>query len=276
MGLIKKSVSKLLQFIQSKKWRRVVTCMAAVVVFCTVYALILPAVTMDSEEAQSDSAFTAMETEKEESKTEPEENMVEVEQEEPEKAPEEPKEEPPAEEPAPSEEPEEADANAQPSTESQSDAPQAAGEAEVSETTGVPETSEASEPAASEAKTYTASADGYAVEVDVPAGAFHEEVTLKVEPFEKEKLSAAAKNLLQNEDLYENDAVFLDIGFYNGAGTEVEPDSTVSVTITAPESQLPEGTLDVYHIVNENGERSLDKVGTIRKSGAKKIGRAHV
>lgn len=29
-----------------KRWQRVVTCLAAVVVFCTTYALILPAITM--------------------------------------------------------------------------------------------------------------------------------------------------------------------------------------------------------------------------------------
>ena len=34
---------------RKRKWHRVVTCLAAVVVFCTVYALILPAITMEQE-----------------------------------------------------------------------------------------------------------------------------------------------------------------------------------------------------------------------------------
>ena len=34
---------------RKRRWYRVVTCLAAVVVFCTVYALILPAITMEQE-----------------------------------------------------------------------------------------------------------------------------------------------------------------------------------------------------------------------------------
>lgn len=34
---------------RKRQWYRVVTCLAAVVVFCTVYALILPAITMEQE-----------------------------------------------------------------------------------------------------------------------------------------------------------------------------------------------------------------------------------
>lgn len=34
---------------QKKKWMTVVTCLACVVVFCTVYALILPAITLEGE-----------------------------------------------------------------------------------------------------------------------------------------------------------------------------------------------------------------------------------
>ncbi len=33
---------------QKRRWYQIVTCMAAVVVFCTVYALILPAITMEN------------------------------------------------------------------------------------------------------------------------------------------------------------------------------------------------------------------------------------
>ena len=32
-----------------KRWQKVVTCLAAVVVFCTTYALILPAITMEKQ-----------------------------------------------------------------------------------------------------------------------------------------------------------------------------------------------------------------------------------
>ena len=35
-----------------KIWYRVVTCLAAVVVFCTTYALILPAITMENDGKQ--------------------------------------------------------------------------------------------------------------------------------------------------------------------------------------------------------------------------------
>ena len=34
---------------QKKRWQKVVTCLAAVVVFCTTYALILPAITMEKQ-----------------------------------------------------------------------------------------------------------------------------------------------------------------------------------------------------------------------------------
>lgn len=39
-----------------KKWQKIVTGMAAVVVFCTIYALILPAITMEKEEAEQTSS----------------------------------------------------------------------------------------------------------------------------------------------------------------------------------------------------------------------------
>lgn len=34
---------------RKKKWMKAITCLAAVVVFCTVYALILPAITLDKD-----------------------------------------------------------------------------------------------------------------------------------------------------------------------------------------------------------------------------------
>ncbi|MGN0493895.1 MAG: hypothetical protein ACI4F7_09635 [Acutalibacteraceae bacterium] len=40
-----------------KRWYRVMTCLACVVVFCTVYALILPAVTLGSASLNNDSAY---------------------------------------------------------------------------------------------------------------------------------------------------------------------------------------------------------------------------
>ena len=35
-----------------KRWKKVVACLAVVVVFCTTYALILPAITMEKEPCQ--------------------------------------------------------------------------------------------------------------------------------------------------------------------------------------------------------------------------------
>lgn len=37
---------------QKRRWYRLVTCMAALVVFCTVYALILPAITMETPKCE--------------------------------------------------------------------------------------------------------------------------------------------------------------------------------------------------------------------------------
>ena len=46
-----------------KRWHRVATCLAAVVVFCTTYALILPAITMEkhcglTEHTHTDACYT--------------------------------------------------------------------------------------------------------------------------------------------------------------------------------------------------------------------------
>lgn len=41
-----RTINYLKTHLQKKKWRRVVTALSCIVVFCTTYALILPAVTM--------------------------------------------------------------------------------------------------------------------------------------------------------------------------------------------------------------------------------------
>ena len=43
------AAQKMLERGQRKKWEKVISLMAAVVVFCTTYALILPAITVSSD-----------------------------------------------------------------------------------------------------------------------------------------------------------------------------------------------------------------------------------
>lgn len=56
-------LSKIAQILRSQqqrsRWRRVVTCMAAVVVFCTTYALILPAITLTASCGLEEHTHTA-------------------------------------------------------------------------------------------------------------------------------------------------------------------------------------------------------------------------
>lgn len=44
-----RAINYLKTHLQKKKWRRVVTALSCIVVFCTTYALILPAVTMSQQ-----------------------------------------------------------------------------------------------------------------------------------------------------------------------------------------------------------------------------------
>ena len=110
-----------------------------------------------------------------------------------------------------------------------------------------------------EEKTYTATTDGYSVMVTAPADAFTEEVTLSITYIGVEGLSEEAIQLLENNGILDG-ALPLDICFLNAEGNEVEPQGTVSVTFTADKSLLPNSeSLALYHIVNNNGERSLVK-----------------
>ena len=46
--------------VQRRRWRRVLTFLAAVVVFCTTYALILPAITMTAAHTHDESCYTQL------------------------------------------------------------------------------------------------------------------------------------------------------------------------------------------------------------------------
>ena len=48
-GLLSRAVEYIKRQRQKKRWQKVVTSMAAVVVFCTTYALILPAITLENQ-----------------------------------------------------------------------------------------------------------------------------------------------------------------------------------------------------------------------------------
>ena len=117
--------------------------------------------------------------------------------------------------------------------------------------------------AVTEDRKYTASADGYFVEVTAPADAFEEEVTLTLESIGVGNLSEPAVQLLSENGILDG-VLLLDICFVNDAGEEVEPQTKVSVNMTIDRGVLPQGdALAVYHIINENGERSLEKVADI-------------
>ena len=53
-SLWKKAAEFLYNRRKDKRWRKIVICLAAVVVFVTTYALILPAITMDDETAEQE------------------------------------------------------------------------------------------------------------------------------------------------------------------------------------------------------------------------------
>ena len=67
-NVLQKIAKYLTEYKGRKRWQKVVTCMAAVVVFCTTYALILPAITMEDtycgmeEHVHSDACYTEVTT----------------------------------------------------------------------------------------------------------------------------------------------------------------------------------------------------------------------
>ena len=55
--LLKKAIKLDIERKRRQWWHRIVQAMVAIVVFCTTYALILPAITMDEEYAQDMPGF---------------------------------------------------------------------------------------------------------------------------------------------------------------------------------------------------------------------------
>ena len=127
MNFIDKMVERFIKLNRRmKRWQRVVSVMAAVVVFATTYALVLPAITLDKDTAttQAGIEIAASENESDEAGT-----VFESEQEDP-VAEEEPEE---AEEPAAEEDKEEAVAE-EPSEEEDSSSESGSQDAEAAET----------------------------------------------------------------------------------------------------------------------------------------------
>ena len=92
-------------------------------------------------------------------------------------------------------------------------------------------------------KTLVFDTENYRVTVSVPESAFAEAVYFRVIEMQWAELDDATAELLKANGMTEDDAL-LDIGFEDGDGFEVEPDTAIGVTIEASEAEIAE----VYHV----------------------------
>ncbi len=233
------------------KWYKVVGALAAIVVFCTVYALILPAITLESDKAAENGVFTegaAVENTAIEAGDAAVDETV-------------PAEDAASEEAAAEEEVSE-EASAEQTEEAAVQTEEAAAEEQAAEAKdGDKEKTDASaekedektEEAAPRAMTFTESTfdNDVTVKVEAEAGAFPEGTTMKIKPVAKrnviDAIDAAVTAKVESVKA-------VDITFYNKEGKEIEPaeGKTVKVTITGRAIADAKDPV-VIHIKEDNG-----------------------
>ena len=191
-----------------KKWQKVVASLACVVVFITTYALILPAITMDRDEAQSQGGIFWEESQ------EAEETVAS------------------ADEQGTSQDgilsAEDASLAEEPSEDGNGDFAAEGTE----ELVGAGIASEEDTEATSErpAAVFDEVAGDVTVHVEAPEGAFPAGTTMRVEPVAEEQVIAAVQEAVE-ESVTKVSAV--DIIFLDALGNEIEPEAEIRVSMSS-------------------------------------------
>jgi LPXTG-motif cell wall-anchored protein/uncharacterized repeat protein (TIGR02543 family) len=206
-------------------WRRIVSVMAAIVVFCTTYALILPALTLERDKAEENGVIV------ENVGTEAEEvNTIED------------GETSPSAEPAQNGEPTEA-TETEISTETETTA--------ETETKDITFGSVAVEAAYLPAQTFEAETKDVKVYVEAEAGAFPAGTTMEVKPVTDDEVKTAVEQAIRGE-VKQLKAV--DITFKNAEGTEIEPLAEIRVKMTSDVIKEIDAPVIVHIDDKGNGE----------------------
>ncbi|HFU3804614.1 TPA: Cna B-type domain-containing protein [Streptococcus suis] len=218
--------------VRDRLWEKIGLALSIIVVFCTTYVLILPALTLtgnsDSEVIQQETQTALSETET--SVTETIESSL---------SPQEATMESPSETTSPS------------TTTEETETPQSSVTQES-----------APQPTGNQAGQFEVEADNVIVKVFYEAETFNESVSLRVTPIaDTRKIEDKLNDVLKENKQSLIESYSYDISFINAAGVEIEPSKEVSVSINfknaLASSEIQEGWR-LYHFINNNMDQVED------------------
>lgn len=218
--------------VRDRLWEKIGLALSIIVVFCTTYVLILPALTLTGN---SDSKVIQQETQTALSETET--SVIET-----------------------------IESSLSPQEATMESPPETTSPSTTIEETETPQSSvtqeSAPQPTGNQAGQFEVEADNVIVKVSYEAETFTEPVSLRVTPIaDTRKIEDKLNDVLKENKQSLIESYSYDISFINAAGVEIEPSKEVSVSINfknaLASSEIQEGWR-LYHFINNNMDQVED------------------